>query len=108
MAREAALCVREDGRNLGEVAADARRELRRSAMYIEEVDAALRDDFLGAQKGELLGPFEDGGDFVLYQVLDKTLPSSDDEALFVRAREAVLQLQLDREVNNRVKWARHA
>lgn len=108
MAREAALCVREDGRDLREVAADARREVRRSAMYIEEMDAAVRDDFLGAQKGELLGPFENRGGFVLYQILDKTLPSPDDAALTVRAREAVLRLQLDREINDRVKWARPA
>jgi hypothetical protein len=108
MAREAALCVREDGRDLCEVAADARREVRRSTMYIEEMDATVRDDFLGAQKGELLGPFESRGEFVLYQILDKTLPSPDDAALTVRAREAVLRLQMDREINDRVKWARPA
>jgi hypothetical protein len=108
MAREAALCVREDGRSLGEVATDARRELRRSTTYLEEMDATVRDGLLGAQKGELLGPFEIGEDFVLYQVLDKTLPSLEDAALSVRAREAVLRLQLDREMNDRVKWAHPA
>jgi hypothetical protein len=105
-AREAALCVREDGRTLAEVAADARRELRQSTMYIEEMEPALRDGFVGAQKGELLGPFQNGQEFVLHQVRDKRLPSAGDAALTDRARQAVLQLQLDREINDRVKWAR--
>jgi len=108
MAREAALCVREDGKSLNEVAADARRELRRSAMYIEEAEGTVRDGFLAAQKGELLGPFENGEEFVLYQVLDKTLPSASDPALSDRAQQAVLKLHLDREINDRVKWARPA
>ena len=107
-AREAALCVREDGRTLAEVAADARRELRQSTMYIEEMETTLRDGFIGAQKGELLGPFQSGQEFVLHQVRDKRLPSAGDAALTDRARQAVLQLQLDREINDRVKWARPA
>jgi len=108
MAREATLCVREDGRSLGEVAADARRELRRSTTYLEELDATVRDDFLAAQKGELLGPFPGGEGFILYQVRDKTLPSPDDAALSARAKDAVLRLQRDREMNDRVKWSHSA
>jgi hypothetical protein len=103
-AREAALCVREDGRTLDEVAGDANREMRREEIYIEESDPDVRDLFLGARKGELLGPVKSGEDSLLYLVLDKVLPSEDDEGVISRAKETVVERLVEREIDNRVKW----
>jgi hypothetical protein len=104
MAREAALCVREDGRALAEVASDADREIASEQVYLEEMEPDIRADFFGAKRGALLGPVRRGDEFVLYLVLDKVLPSEDDAATVARAEEAILQSIVAREIDDRVKW----
>ena len=104
-AREAALCVREDGRNLGDVAQDAGAELRTERIALEEIEPELRDSFLGVRKGDMVGPVQRGEEFALYRVVDKILPSEKDPADVRRAEETILKLLVDREVNDRVKWA---
>jgi hypothetical protein len=103
-AREAALCVREDGRTLDEVAGDANRKMRREEIYIEETEPDSRDLFLGARKGELLGPVKSGEESLLYLVLEKVLPSEEDEVIVSRARETVVKRLVEREINDRVNW----
>jgi hypothetical protein len=103
-AREAALCVREDGETLDQAAGDANREVRREEVYIEATEPDFRDHFLGAQKGELVGPVGRGEEFVLYLVREKVLPSGNDPRIAVRAEEAVVQHLVESEVNDRVKW----
>lgn len=103
-AREAALGVRIDGRTLDEVAGDAHGEIRREEFYIEEAPAESRDLFLGARKGELVGPVPIGDEFLLYLVLDKVLPSESDERVGLRARETVVTRLVEGEMNDRVKW----
>jgi hypothetical protein len=103
-AREAALCVRTDGRTLDEVAGDANREIRREEVYVERTPPAARDLFLGARKGDLIGPVQSGEEFLLYLVLEKVLPSEDDESVVLRAREAVVARLVEGEMNDRVKW----
>jgi len=104
MAREAALCVREDGRALAEVAGDADREIASEQVYLEDLEPGIRADFFGAKKGALLGPVKREDDFVLYLVLDKVLPSEEDAATIARAEEAILQSIVAREIDDRVKW----
>src|SRR5207244_953748 len=103
-AHEAALCIREDGVALGEVAGDAGREMRREQVYIEEIEPDLRDRFQGAQKGELIGPVNRAGAFVIYLVLEKVLPSERDAGVVSRAEETVVERLVEREIDNRVKW----
>jgi hypothetical protein len=103
-AREAALCVTQDGETLSRVAGEADRGLRRERFYVEDAAPALRDRFLGARKGELLGPLEVEGEFVLCRVVDKVLPSKRDPALVARARETVVKRLVDQEIVDRVTW----
>jgi hypothetical protein len=103
-AREAALCVRTDGRTLDEVAGDANREIRREGIYIEQTPPDSRDLFLGARKGELIGPVQSGEEYLLYLVLEKVLPSESDESVALRARETVVARLVEGEMNDRVKW----
>jgi hypothetical protein len=104
MAQEALLCVREDGTPLAEVAADAKRELRRERLDLEAVDPSLRGRLLAAQKGELLGPLGSGDAFVVYRVLDKSLPSDSDPAVVAMAERTILERLVDREIDERVRW----
>ena len=104
MAREAALCVRDDGMALGEVAANAKLDLHNAPLYLEAIDPSLRDCFLSAGKGALLGPLEWDKDFALFVVEDKILPTLEDPAIRQRAEESLIDNAINREIANRVKW----
>lgn len=104
MAREAALAVRADGRQLAEVAADARTAFHRDRFFIDEFEPSVRGSFLSARKGELVGPLELDGAFALYLLLEKAQPSTDDADIIRRAEETLLKRLVDREIDDRVKW----
>ena len=104
MAREAVLCIREDGTRITRVAGEAQSMVRREEISIENFEPDLRDRFLGARAGDLVGPFGSGGEFHIYLVLDKVLPSATDAAIVARAQEAIVNGLVERETNDRVKW----
>lgn len=104
MAREARLSVREDGLDLAEAAEAAGTEIKEARLYLDQLEPALRDAFLGAGKGELLGPLPLGSEFAVFLILDKTLASADDPETRRRAEEAAWASVLGREVDARVTW----
>jgi hypothetical protein len=104
MALEAALCVRDDGMQLDEVAANAKIGLHNAPLYLEEIDPSLRDRFLSAGKGVLVGPLNWEKGFALFVVEDKILPALEDPAIRRRAEESLIQNVINREIVNRVKW----
>jgi len=104
MAREAALCVRDDGMQLDEVAANAKIGLHNAPIFLEEIDPSVRDRFLSAGKGALVGPLNWDKGFALFVVEDKILPALEDPAIRRRAEESLIQKAIDREIANRVKW----
>jgi len=103
-AREAALCVREDGQALGAVARAAQAAARLVRFYLEETQPPARDLFLSARPGELVGPVPSDGAFTLFQVVRKILPSPEDPGVRRRAEGHVLERAVEREVNARVRW----
>jgi hypothetical protein len=105
-AREAALCVTTDGQPLDEVAREAHTTSRNESIYIEAIEPELQNRFLGAQKGDLIGPVTRQGRFVLYLVLDKVPPSISDAQIANRATSAIVDRLVDRAVGDRVKWHR--
>jgi hypothetical protein len=104
MAREAALCVREDGKSLAEVAAQVGIIEQQSSFLLEEIEPVLSEQFLAASKGELLGPLRVGDAFVLYWVLEKVMPMPDDARIRQRAERHLVQHAVNREVADRVRW----
>jgi hypothetical protein len=104
-AREAALCVREDGSDLAKVAAGAGAPMRAERILLGEVAPEVQERFLGARGGDLVGPVQLGEEFVLYAVLDVAMPSEGDPADRRRVEEAILKRLVDREINDRVRWA---
>jgi len=104
-AREAALCLREDGLDMVAVAAESRGALGGGDFYLDQVEPALRDRLLGARAGELLGPVSIGGEWHLYELREKRLPTGRDPAVRRRAREAALRSAVEREIVSRVRWA---
>ena len=103
-AREAALCLREDGINLEDLARDARIDALDVRFYLSDVEATRRALFLSARVGEAVGPLMEDDLHTLYQVTSKTLPSVEDADVAARAREAILSRQLEAEVTHRVQW----
>jgi hypothetical protein len=104
MAREAALCMKEDHLSLQEVAADAGQVVHDVAATIDELAAAHRDRFLAARPRDLVGPLLVDNAFELCLVEEKILPTIEDDEIRERAEDAVLQRLLKREVADRVRW----
>jgi hypothetical protein len=103
-AREAALCVRDDGMALAEVAAQAGVEMREHSLYLEDAADELGKALLSARTGELLGPVPLADRFALVLVDDKVEPTLDDPEILRRVQEAARRRAIEREVVNRVTW----
>ncbi len=104
-AREAALCVREDGTSLDDVAAGAGMRVETERISLADIEPELHDGFLAAKEGDLVGPLKRGEEFFLYLVVDKVLPSVDEAADVQRAEANILDRLIEREINDCVKWA---
>ncbi|BBX86843.1 hypothetical protein [Mycolicibacterium aubagnense] len=105
--REAAMCISVDGRDLGDVAADAGAELQTVCLLLDDADPALRTRLLAADPGELVGPLSTGADHCVAVVLKRCTPSLDDPAVRRRAAATVLHRALSAEVNRHVHWHEH-
>jgi hypothetical protein len=103
--REAALCVREDGRDLATVAGDAGVRLESEMVFLGATEPALRGHLLGARPGDILGPVLLDDEFRLIEVVAKRAPSADDPEIRERAARAVVERAVQGEVANRVRWA---
>jgi hypothetical protein len=104
VAREIVLCVKEDGRPIDEVAAEAGLSAEATELWLEDVEEALRDALIGAQAGEVLGPLAWKEGHLVLTVGDKRMPSDDDAAVRARAEHALLARTVEREMANRVTW----
>jgi hypothetical protein len=105
MAREAILCVREDGMDFLELAATTDiADLRDEEHWIGEITGALHAALLGARPGDVVGPFSSSGGHALLRLTDKRLPSVDDEQVRTRAEQAALRRALTNELQARVRW----
>jgi len=103
-AREAWLCLEEDGVSLQEVAASAHVPVERAQLYLSELDAAARPSLLSARPGELVGPLAFGDRFHLFLLHDKFSPSRENPEVRRRAEEALAQKVVDQELSARVRW----
>jgi hypothetical protein len=102
-AREALLCVREDGLSLHDVGALARRPVLRRELFVEEVGAEHRDRCLSAEIGQVQGPLAVGGRFEVSAIVSRTTPTLDDARVVERARGAAIDDALRRAARDRVR-----
>jgi hypothetical protein len=103
-AREAALCVREDGASLDDVGAAAHAAVFESRFYLDELEPELQTVFLAAHPVDLLGPIHSEESFTLYRVLSKELPSDQNSEVVGRAEASILSRVLADEFHRRVRW----
>ena len=104
MAAEAALLLRDDGEGFTGVYSAAHTLPRADCFFLDQIDAGLRGAFLGARTGDLIGPMRVDGEYVLYLIEEKTLPTPLDPAVMRRAEEGVLEQALERQTTGRVRW----
>jgi hypothetical protein len=89
-AREAFLCVRDDGSSIADVAADSGRRSERAQFSVDKLDEKISQRLLNAREGEVIGPIESGGRFKIYQVLRKIEPSVADPTVVRRIDDAIV------------------
>lgn len=102
-AREALLCVREDGLSLHDVGALARRPVLRRELFVEDVGAEHRDRWLSAEIGHVQGPLAVDGRFEVSAIVSRTTPTLDDAGVADRARRAAINDALRRAARDRVR-----
>jgi hypothetical protein len=103
-AREAWLCLEEDGTSLAQVAASAHIPVQEAHLYLGDVDAGARSGLMSARPGEIVGPLALGDRFHLFLLRDKSAPTEDDPEVRRRAEEALQGRLLEQELAARVHW----
>jgi hypothetical protein len=103
-AKEAAMCMREDGEDMSAVAARTRARARQEQFNLEDLDAGLQATFLPVRKGDLIGPLACGKEFKLFLVSDKAMPSALDSTCRSRAEQMLLETALEAEIDAHVRW----
>jgi hypothetical protein len=103
-AREAALCVRVDGRSIADVAAESGGSLEHTSLYLADAGPLVQPSLISAQPGELVGPVEQDGAFVLLAIQGRTPPARTDPDLRARAESALVDRAVKRAMDGRVEW----
>jgi hypothetical protein len=104
IAREAALCVTEDGLTLDEVAYDARSIVQQWDFYLDEIETNVRPYFLSARQGDWLGPMKIMEGFPLFLIVNKQMPALSDPRIRRRAEQSIIDSLVLKAINERVKW----
>ncbi len=103
-AEEAALVVRHDGRSLEEVAALCRSALQVLSGALSEAPVPLQGLLAGARPGDLVGPVEDDGRFLVAEVTDRRDASPDDAATRARAAAVLVARAVELGTRSRLRW----
>jgi hypothetical protein len=103
-AREALLCVRDDGLSMAEVAADGRYPYRRAELLLEDLPDDLQQKFLSVSPGDMLEPIPRGDGFHLFRIIGKMEPNVDDPAVRNRAERRILERHFSELTAKHVHW----
>ncbi len=89
-AREACLCVREDGQTLAQVAAGAGYATKREELWTEEAGRTLGSQVSFASDGELVGPLRIANGFKVCQIIRRIEPALADAEVAARVDSMLL------------------
>ena len=103
-AREALLCVRDDGMSMEEVAAEGRYPYRHPEVLLEEIPEDLQQKFLSVHPGEILEPIARGDGFHICRVIGKTEPNLEDPVVKERAEERILERHFADLITRQIQW----
>jgi hypothetical protein len=103
-AREAMLCVSDDGESLEAVSRDAHQPVEPSVLLLEDAPPALHDRLLAAAAGDVVGPVEAGRQWVVASVRGKRPPSLAESLVRAAAERAVERAATTAMVERHVAW----
>jgi hypothetical protein len=89
-AREAFLCVRDDGASLADLGAESGYRAERAEIWMDTLDETLAQQLLSAAEGEVIEPVAVDGGFKVYHVLRKFEPSVTDRAVSDRLDQVIV------------------
>ena len=103
-AREAYLCIREDGLPMADVAKSGRYPYRRAEIVCEDLAAESQRKILCAAPGEVLEPIERGDGFQLCRLIQKIEPTLSDAPTRVRIEQRILERHFSELAAGRIVW----
>ena len=103
-AREALLCVHDDGMSMEEVATEGRYPYRRAEILLEDLPEDLQQRFLSVSAGDILEPIARGDGFYICRVIEKAEPKADDDAVRERAERSILERHFSELTAKHIQW----
>ena len=103
-AREALLCVCEDGMSMSDVADEARYPYRRAEILLEDLPGDLQQKVLNVSAGDVLEPITRGDGFQVCRVIEKAEPKAEDEAVRDRAEKRILERHFSELIAKHIQW----
>lgn len=101
---EALFCVRADGMEMEEVAAEGRYPFHREKLLLEDIPDEMQQQFLSVVPGHVLEPIEREGAHRLCRVMGKSEPNPDDPAVRQRIENRLLDFHFSEVVGKHVHW----
>ena len=102
-AREALLCIKQDGVTMEEVSAEARYPYRRITFRHEDVPPELQQKFWSVSAGDVLDPLRRGDGFELYRITQKSEPDLTDSIVQERIDDRLLEQHFAQLVRDHVE-----
>jgi hypothetical protein len=103
-AREALLCVRDDGISMAEIAARNRCPYRRTEVLLEDLPEDLQHKFLSVLPGGLLEPIPRGDGFHLCRIIEKMEPNVNDPAVKNRVEKRIVERHFAELTAKHIQW----
>jgi hypothetical protein len=103
-AREAHLCITEDGEEFTDAVRRAGAAVEEHAPFLEDAPESLRAPLLSAARGEVILAAGPQGEMLIVQVIDKALPSIADPEVQARLEPVLLAWHFDPLVEMNVQW----
>jgi hypothetical protein len=103
-AREALLCVHDDGLSMEEVATESRYPYHRAEVLLEDLPEDLQQKFLSVSAGDILEPISRGDGFYICRVIEKAEPKADDDAVRERAERSILERHFSELTAKHIQW----
>lgn len=103
-AREALLCVRNDGLSMAEVAKEGRYPWRCADVLLEDLPEDSRQKFISVPPGSVLDPIPRGDGFQLWRVLAKKDPNPEDPDVRERIDQRIIDRHFSELCAKHIRW----
>ena len=103
-AKEACLCVRNDGMTMEEIAQESGYSYKTIQSWMEELPEAARHQCLCGSPGEVFEPFPSEGVYKLWRLVSKTEPAMSDSFVSRRVEQKILDAYFNELDSKYIRW----